>query len=185
MAVLTVNLSSERTSKAHVAKLMTRPVVMLLAVTAVTLGVAGVGLVMFGAAIGWLLFGLAAVPAMFVEWYNGELKTLPADKGRETVDAFLESSILAGLQDHASPSQVAELVGKSQAGQFMAVRFGVTANFLMNIANEDVKLTDDLWVEVRELQRQTDSPLMHGGVVAAALIRQFPDYEMLLAQMHL
>ncbi len=26
---------------------------------------------------------------------------------------------------------------------------------------------------------------MHGGVVAAALIRQFPDYEMLLAQMHL
>ena len=185
MAVLTLNLSSERTSKAHVAKLITRPVIVLLTITAVTLGVAGVGLVMFGMAIGWLLFGLAAVPAMFVEWYNGELKTLPADKGREAVDAFLESSILAGLPDHASPSQVAELVGKSQAGQFMAVRFGVTANFLMNIASDDVKTTDDLWVEARELQRQTGSSLMHGGVVAAALIRQFPDYEMLLAQMHL
>ncbi|MBH2007440.1 ATP-dependent Clp protease ATP-binding subunit [Candidatus Saccharibacteria bacterium] len=185
MAILTLNLSSERTSKAHVAKLMTRPVVVLLTLTVVTLGVAGVVLVMFGVAIGWLLFGFAAVPAMFVEWYNGELKSLPPEKGRESVDSWLESSILAGLPDHATPNQVAELVGRSQAGQFMAVRFGVTANFLMNIASDDVKLTDDLWVGARELQIQTNSSLMHGGVVAAALIQQFSDHEMLLAQMHL
>ncbi len=185
MAVLELNLSSERTAKAHIAKLMTRPVVALLTLTSAILAVSGVGLLFVGMPIGWLVFGVATLPAMFVEWYHGDLEKLASEPKREAVDAWLESSVLAGLPDHATPKQVAELVGKSQAGQFMAVRFGVTANFLLNISSEDVKLTDDLWVDARAIQKETSSDLMHGAVLAVALVRQFPDYDTLLAQMHL
>lgn len=185
MAVLEINLSSERRAKARFGKLLTFQVVTLLKFTTLVCGVAGAVLVFFGWPVGWFVFGLAALPAMIVEWHTGELKDLPPETGREAVDAWLEASILAGLPDHATPSQIAELVGKSQAGQFMAVRFGVTANFLLNIASDDIKLTDDLWIEARDIQQQTGSRLIDGGVLAVALVRQFPDYETLLAQMHL
>ena len=185
MAVLELNLSSERTAKAHVAKFMKGPVVPLLTIAAVVLAVSGIGLLAVAMPVGWLLVGLAALPAMFVEWYHGDLESLAADKKGEAVDAWLEASILAGLPDHATPKHIAELVGKSNGGQFMALRFGVTANFLLNIASDDVKQTDDVWIDARSIQETTGSPLMHGGVLALALVRQFPDYEMLLAQMHL
>lgn len=185
MAVLSLNLSSERSVKAKTAKFMTTTVVMLLALAAAMLALGGLALLLVGIALGWLLVGLAAIPAMFVEWYHGELKSLPADTQRQSVDAWLEASLLAGLKSHSTPKELAALVGASQAGQFMAIRFGLTANLLLNIASEDAKQTDDIWSDARDIQQQTKSPLMHGGVVAAALIRQFPNYEGLLAQMHL
>ena len=185
MAVLSLNLSSERSAKANTAKFMTTTVVMLLTLTAAMLALGGVALLFVGVAVGWLLVGLAAIPAMFVEWYHGELKSLPAEAQGNSVDAWLEASLLAGLTSHSTPKEVAALVGASQAGQFMAIRFGLTANLLLNIASEDTKQTDDIWSDARDIQQQTKSPLIHGGVVAAALIRQFPNYEGLLAQMHL
>ncbi len=185
MAVLGINLSSERASKARVANILSKPIVMLLTFSAIVLGLGGVALLAVGMPVGWVVFGLAALPAMCVEWYHGDLEKLAPDKKGQTVDAWLEASILAGLPDNASPKQVAELVGRSQAGQFMAVRFGVTANFLINIASDDIKLTDDLWTDARDIQQVTGSELMHGGVLAVALVQQFPDYDSLLAQMHL
>lgn len=185
MAVLSLNLSSERSAKANTAKFMTTTVVMLLTLTAAMLALGGVALLFVGVAVGWLLVGLAAIPAMFVEWYHGELKSLPAEVHGQSVDAWLEASLLAGLKSNSTPKELATLVGASQAGQFMAIRFGLTANLLLNIASEDAKQTDDIWSDARDIQQQTKSPLMHGGVVAAALIRQFPNYEGLLAQMHL
>jgi len=185
MAVLSLNLSSERSAKANTAKFMTTTVVMLLTLAAAMLALGGVALLFVGVAVGWLLVGLAAIPAMFVEWYHGELKSLPAEVHGQSVDAWLEASLLAGLKSNSTPKELATLVGASQAGQFMAIRFGLTANLLLNIASEDAKQTDDIWSDARDIQQQTKSPLMHGGVVAAALIRQFPNYEGLLAQMHL
>ena len=185
MAVLELNLTSERRAKARFGKLLTFQIVALLKAATLVLGVGGCALVFLGIPIGWFVFGLAAIPAMLVEWHAGELKNLPPDSNREAVDAWLEASILAGLSEGATPAQIAELIGKSQAGQFMAVRFGVTANFLLNIASDDVKRSDDIWVDARDIQLQTGSPILHGGIVAVALIRQFPDHDTLLAQMHL
>lgn len=185
MAVLDIQLGSERAAKARVAKLMSHMVVSLLTITAVLLVVGGAALLFSGMAVGWLVLGCAALPAMFVEWYHGELKALPPDTKRQSVDAWLEASILARLPEHATPKQIAAIAGASQAGQFMAIRFGITANFLLNISSEDVKVADDLWSDAREIQKQAGSPLLHGGVLAVALVRQFAAYDTLLAQMHL
>ncbi len=91
MAVLELNLSSERTHKARLARLLSRPVVVLLLICAVLLGIGGIVLLFVGLPLGWFLVGLAVMPAMFVEWYHGELKALPADQKREAIDAWLES----------------------------------------------------------------------------------------------
>lgn len=185
MAVLSVNLSSERAVKARVAKHLGGTVVRLFVAAAVLLAIGGVVLLVTGYSVGWFVFGLAALPAMGAEWYDGDLKNLAVEPKGESIDAFLERSILAELQPDIAPKQIAELIGKSQAGQFMAVRFGITANFLLNIASDDVTATDDLWVSARKIQQTLGSEVLHGGVVAVALLEQFPQHEMLLAQMHL
>lgn len=185
MAVLGLNLSSERAVKARVAKYLGGVVLRLLVAVAALLALGGVVLVGTGFPVGWFLFGLAAIPAMFVEWYNGELKVLAVDKKTDQIDALLERSILAELHENIAPKQIAELAGKSQAGQFMAVRFGVTANFLLNIAPDDVRAADDLWVSAQNIQQALGSEVIHGGILAVALLEQYPQHELLLAQMHL
>lgn len=185
MAVLNYNPNSMRATKARVGKQLGGIWVQLLKVSTLLLIIGGVVLVTYGEAFGWFLMGCAALPAMIAEWYDGELNTLPVEKQSESVDGLLEGAILARLPDTVTPKQVAEVVGKVTSGQFMAVRLGISANFLLNIAQEDPKSIDDLWVLARSIQRETKSPVIHGGVLAAALVEQYPQADMLLAQMHI
>lgn len=185
MAVLDLNLSSERAVSAKLARYVSGIWITVLTLLTVALILGGITLVLIGFAVGWFVLGLAAIPAMYVEWYNGELKALPVDRKSESIDAWLEGNILARLPKDASPKQIAEIVGSVNSGQFFAVRFGITANFLQNIASEDVKLTHDLWVDASKIREQTGSPVIHGGILIVALLRQFAQHEALLAQIHL
>lgn len=185
MAVLTYNASSMRATKARVGRVLEGVWVPILQWVAVAMLLGGVALLAIGEAAGWFVIGLAALPILVVEWYNGELKTLPIEKNATSVDGLLEGVILARLPDRATPKQVAEVVGKVSSGQFMAVRLGLTANFLLNIASDDPKATDDLWVMARQIQKETGSPTIHGGVLAAAIVEQYLDADMLLAQIHI
>lgn len=185
MAILGIDLSSERAVKARVAKYLGGTLARLLVVAAVLLTAGGIVLVVAGYPVGWFVAGLAAIPAMLAQWYSGDLKALAVDPKGERIDAFLERSILAEVREDMGPKQIAELAGKSQSGQFMAVRFGITANFLLNIASDDVKAADDVWVSARNIQQALGSEVVHGGILAVALLEQYPQYELLLAQMHL
>ena len=173
-----------RAAKARVGFFLDGIWLRLLQAASLVLLLVGVALIVTGQSFGWTLLGLSTLPMMFVEWFNGELKALPAQKDARSIDDLLEGKILAQLPAHATPKQVAQIVGKVSGGQFMAVRFGVTANFLLNIASEDIKATDDLWLLARDIQQQTKSPVIHGGVLAAAIVRQFEAADVLLAQMH-
>lgn len=184
MAVLAYNPQSMRAAKARIGFFLDGIWMRLLQAASLVLLLAGVALIVTGQSFGWTLLGLSTLPMMFVEWFNGELKSLPAKKDARSIDDLLEGKILAQLPAHATPKQVAQIVGKVSGGQFMAVRFGVTANFLLNIASEDIKATDDLWLLARDIQRETKSPVIHGGVLAAAIVRQFEAADVLLAQMH-
>lgn len=185
MAVLAYNPRSMRAAKARVGYFLDGIWIRVLQVVSVLFLLGGGALLLTGHPIGWSLLGLVALPAMFVEWFKGELKTLNANKNAETVDDILEAKILAQLPEHATPKQIAQIVGNVSGGQFMAVRFGVTANFLLNIASEDIKATDDLWLLACEIQRETNSPTIHAAVLAVAIVRQFEAADMLLAQMHI
>lgn len=184
MAVLTYNAHSMRAIKARVGFFLDGLWLKVMWAVAILLLLGGVALLATGQPFGWSLIGFAALPMMIIEWFNGELKDLAAHKKVDSIDDVLESKILAQLPENATPKQIAQIVGQVSGGQFMAVRFGVTANFLLNIASEDPKATDDLWLLARDIQQQTNSPTIHGGVLAVAIVRQFEAADTILAQMH-
>lgn len=185
MAILNYNPRSMRATKARVGHFLGGVWIRVIVALAAVLLLGGAAFIAAGYAVGWSLIGFSALPIMLVEWFNGELKDLPAVRDSNQIDELLEAKVLAQLPEHATPKNVAQIVGRVPGGQFMAVRFGVTANFLLNIASDDVKATDDLWLLAREIQQQTNSPTLHGGVLTAAIVRQFSAADALLAQMHI
>lgn len=157
----------------------------LLTILTVTLIVLGISLVALAEPIGWLIFGLAAIPALFVEWYNGELKALPASKKQTSLSDVLAADVLAQLGETPSPRDIATAVGRTYGGQFFGARFGVTAGFLQEIASDELEDTKAIWGSALDVQRQAGLPQVTAGVLVAALVKNFPEHDGLLAHLHL
>lgn len=154
----------------------------LLAITAV---LGGSVLLIEDNSLGWLVASLAGPLVMISIWWRGDLKTMTISKPAQTMDDVLSADMLGRLPRYPTPKQIAEIIGGVRAGQFMAVRLGISANFLTNIASDDPKETEALWQSAIEVWRRTGSPKITGAVLAAALIEQFPSHEGLLAALRL
>ena len=135
--------------------------------------------------LGWLAASFAGPLAMIAIWWRGDLLSLPARLPARTIDDVLASDVLGRLPRSPSPRQIAEVVGSVRAGQFLAVREGISGTFLVNIASEDPNDTSALWEAAIRVQERTNSPKITGAVLAAAIIEQFPEYEALLASLRL
>jgi ATP-dependent Clp protease ATP-binding subunit ClpC len=157
----------------------------ILFVVAILMTISGTALLAVGVSAGWLLLGLMAIPLMIVQWYNHELKDLQAAKNPKTIDDILAGDILGRLPKNPSPHDIATAVGSVQSGQFFAARFGIGAKFLQDISSEDEKATSPIWKEALAIKEQTNQKYITGGVLLVALVRAFPDYDGLLAHMHL
>lgn len=135
--------------------------------------------------IGWLVMSLAGPLAMIAIWWQGDLRTMALREPAETMDDVLSADILGRLPEHPTPKQVAEAIGQTRAGQFLAVRLGISANFLLNIASENQQNMPALWQSALGVWERTGSPKITGAVMAVALIEQFPEHEALLANLRL
>ena len=185
MAVMTCNFGSERSVKARVGKVLQGTGVLALKLLTAALAVGGLTLVLIDTPIGWALLGFAALPGMFAEWYDRDLKNLQVEPNARSIDGLLEADILALLPERATPKTVAEIIGKVRSGHFMAARLGVTANLLLNIASDDPVLIDDLWEKADTIRKHTNSETIHGGILAVALLSQSQQADAVLAQMHI
>lgn len=157
----------------------------------VMLGVALVGLVLASAAffavgnqLAWLCLGFMFVPMMILQWRKGELLDIPLGKTDALTDQ-LASDVLGRLPEKPSPLAIAKAASMTHGGQFMAVRFGITANFFTNLLPDDPDLSAAIWAEARAMRDRTDSRSITGAVVVAALVRIIPGYQTILAQMKL
>ena len=70
-----------------------------------------------------------------------------------------------------------------RAGLFLAVRLGVTPNLLQNIASENPADIEAIWQTAIEIWQETASPKITGAVLAAAIVKQLPQHDALLANM--
>lgn len=183
MAVV-LNYKSERAHKARLASSLDGFLVRLLTVVTILLAVAGVGAVALGVSLGWLLVGVAAIPAMVVEWYNGELKHL-APENRQGVDAVLDGALLGTLPKNPSPKDIALAVSSTQSGLFYGVRFGITPNLLSDITSPDQGDAARVWEQAMELKEDLGKQELTAGMVIYALCKQFPQADALLAHLHL
>lgn len=156
----------------------------LLSLLAVCLLISGLALLAIGSALGWLCIGLAALPAMIVEWWNGELKKLASKPKGSSLTDILDSEILGQLPEHPTAAQIATVVGQTAGAQFFGARFGITASVLQDIVERDVE-AGDIWRAALSLREQLDLDEITPGVMVAAIVKQFPNYDALLAHIHI
>lgn len=175
----------ERALKARLARTLSRPVRLLLKILTLTLIVAGVSLVVVEASLGWFVMSLAAISFMISSWYVGELKHIAPNKKVKTIADVLAGDALAQLGNNPSPQAIAMALGQTNDGYFFAARFGITANFLQDLASQNHDDSKAIWKEALDFQTQLGSDEMTAGMVIVALIRNFPQYESLLARIHL
>ena len=182
---VTLNHGSVRSQKARFAKLLTGVNERLLVVVTVILLLIGLGLVIAGVSAGWFVASFAGWTYVLVKWYRGELKDLPAKRVAGSIDEVLDSTILASLPKNPSPKAIAQAVMSTQAGLFYAVRFGVTPNFLTDIASPEESHAADVWRDAMDLKDELGSRALTAGMLVYAILKQFPDHDALLAHNHL
>ena len=122
---------------------------------------------------------------MLVKWHSGELTRLSARKGQERIDQLLEGDVLAYLPKQPSPHDVAAAVMQVQGGLFFGVRFGITPNFLLQIASPEQSDAEAVWQKALELREELGLNELTAGMLVHVLLEQFPEHDALLAHNHL
>jgi ATP-dependent Clp protease ATP-binding subunit ClpC len=175
----------ERAAKARIGSLLSGILGKLLNISTVVCAISGATLILTGLSIGWLVVGLAAIPALFMEWYRGGLKKLPTTKQPKSISDVLAGDVMAQLNEYPTPKGIAQAVGRVYGGQFFSARFGVTARFLQDIASEKPDDTAGIWRLALEIRDQAGLTQITAGVLVVALLKAFPEHEAVLAQQHL
>lgn len=180
------NYTSSRAAKARIGRALSGIWQLLLPLFGILCLGGGAALLFIGQPIGWAVLGLAAVPLLLGQWYKYELKDLPvAKKSAGGIDDLLAGDVLGRLPKDPTPHDIAMAVGQVQSGQFFGARFGIGSRFLQEIADKEPAATQAVWQEAMAIREKLWLDQVTGGVLAVALVRSFPGYENILAQIHL
>lgn len=174
-----------RSEKARISVMFTNNWLIVLKIVVVVLLINGIFMLVFRSALGWAFVGLSAIPAMIVEWYNGELKHIPSAKNPKTIDDVLSGEILGRLSKNPSPREVATIVSKVPGGYFFAVRFGIGSQFLQELTSADSAEMQKVWAVALDLQKQTNSKNISGAILIVAMLRCAPNYQTLISHLQL
>jgi len=177
------NYKSARAAKARLGHGLS-PWAATLEVGIVLFIVGGIAALVFGLSIGWALIGLAAIPAMIVEWYKYQLRDVAVVKNGTRVDDLLESDLLALMPDQPTPLQIAQILSRTNGGNFFAVRFGVGGGFLEHVVSNNRDDTKAIFEEALRITAQVAGG-MSAGVLILAMVRQLPNRDTLLGHLQL
>ncbi|MGY4893618.1 MAG: AAA family ATPase [Candidatus Saccharimonadota bacterium] len=182
MDVKLFNWASRRAQYARYGHALS-PWVFGLEILTVVLLVAGLGLLIVMSPLGWALVGLAALPAMIVQWYKYELRDVPVTKER-TIDGRMEADLLAIISRQPSPKELALALQQVNGGLFFEVRFGVGGGFLKEVVSDRAEDTAAIFEEALRIADENG-----GGVTApiliVAMVRQLPARQTLLGHLQL
>ena len=182
---LKFNYQSVRAEKARIGVMFNKNWVMALSATVILLLAFGILLITFGSAIGWTIIGLSIVPAMVVEWYQGELYHLAVAKKPKSTDDVLSGEILGRLSKQPTPREVASVISRLPGGYFFAARFGIGSSFLQELTSVDRSDMQAIWKEAWNLRDQTGSKNISAAILVVAIVRCTPNYQTLLSHLQL
>ncbi len=186
MAPVGFEYKSARAGKARMGRWFDGPVYPLLRMTGYVMLLAGAVLLIYAAApLGWLVMGCSVLPLMFAWWYKGDIMPLPPDQHARGVDGRLARDVLAHLPPNPTPAQIVVQTAHSQGGRFMAVRTGIGKEILLKVVEMPNITTPAIWQEAVRVAQETGSTTIHGGVLVAACMRLYPQYDVALARMKL
>lgn len=174
---------SKRAHYARYGKALSPWIFMLELLTALLL-VFGVFFLVISMALGWAFIGIATIPAMIIQWYKYELRDVPTDVSKHSIDARMDGELLALIPQQATPKQLALALMHVNGGLFFEVRFGVGGGFLKEVASDDSKQVDVIFEEALKISESVDGKVSP-GVLILAMIRQLPARETLLGHLQL
>ena len=174
-----------RARNARRGKVFGRPVVVtMLVFAAIALTIGGAMLVVIKIAAGWILVGLAAAPVMMIYWTKKELVPVPVD-AKHGINGLLSNDVLAAIPKNPNVIDIAKVVAKTNSGRFMLVRYGISDQLLSQIAERLPKEAGPIFQTAMKIQEGTNSEEIHGAILAAAIIANYPDSENVLKRMKL
>ena len=134
--------------------------------------------------LGWL--GLALFTMLLVVSVYAKLELFKVPSGKtEDLNDILSHNIMANLDEHPTPRNIAKMIIKTNSGKFLAYRFGISPQMLEFLAST---MSDDptpVFQKAREVRGDLHSGQISGGMLAIAMVACFPDYENLLGRMKL
>ena len=185
MEGLTFNYDSKRAREARIGQKLGGVWKQMLVLFVLLFLFGGIALLAVDVPIGWVLVGLAAVPYMAYAWYAHNLKILPIPKDPKTIDDILAVDVLGLLPKNPTPKDIARVVSSLNGGLFFGTRFGMSAQFLQELATEDVERTPLIWQKALELRDQADADEISAGMVLVSLMYAYPEYQVVLAHLKL
>lgn len=143
----------------------------------------GLGLLVLGVSLGWVVLGFSVIPAMVLQWFHAELKDVPLGTDR-SIDGRMDSDLLALLSKNPTPKEIALALMHTNCGIFFDVRFGIGGSFLKEVASESTNDTLLIFEEALVISDQT-SGRISSGVIILAMLRQIPSRDAILGHLQL
>ena len=174
-----------RVKQAHWRSLLNRHgVIALNYMLFATLLIAGAALVFFKIPLGWSLIGISIIPGMLNFWIHNDLDDIEIGENGDITN-LLSENVLVAINSDSTPVDLAKAIAKTSSGRFLMVRFLLSSQFFEEVAKRVPCEVEQIFETAREIQQNTDSEKITGGVLAIALIKNLPEYETILNRMKL
>ena len=177
--------NSLRARNARLGKVFGKPLMLVLfSLMLIGLLGGGIALLVLKMTIGWTLIGFAVLPLMLIIWTKKELITVPVSSKRG-INGLLSNDVLAAMPKNPTVSDLASVVSKTNSGKFMYIRYGISGQLLTEVAKQLPPEVGPIFQTAIKIQEGTNSEEIHGAILAAAILANFKDSELLLKRMRL
>lgn len=174
-----------RVKQAHWRSLLNRHgVIAMNYILFVVLMLTGGALIFFKNPLGWSLIGIGVVLGMLNFWIHNDLDDIEIGKNGDITN-LLSEDVLIAINSDSTPIDLAKAITETSSGRFLMVRFLLSSQFFEEVAKRVPCTIEQIFETAREIQQDTDSEKITGGVLAVALIKNLPEYETILSRMKL
>lgn len=160
-----------------------RPFLFLLKLLKIVGILSGFSLILIDSAYGWLILSLSGLITIFIHWWNGELHRL-APGLEMAIEEQMASNILGKLSKNPTSEQIAKIVLESSGGKFIVARFGIGKTTIESLVQIPQNSPEQIFQTALQIQQKLETKTVSGSVLALAIIRNFPNFENLLAQFY-
>ena len=160
-----------------------RGILFLLKILKIVGILSGFCLILMDSALGWLILAFSSIIAILIHWWNGELHRLEPSK-ELNIEGQLASNILGKLSKNPTSEQIAKVVLESSGGKFIAARFGLGKTTIESLVQIPQNSPQNIFQTALQIQQKLKTKTVSGSVLALAIVRNFPNYETLLAQFY-
>lgn len=180
------NYNSRRAKEARLGYRLKAPFLQALLWLCLVGGIAGFAVFIFvlKSPFGWICLILTILAMMILIWQKKRLLNVPRGSSLEFNDV-LKSDVLALMPKNPTPKKLAEFLYKTRGGYFMALRFGLVRDLVLQVAEYLGEDPNPVFEKAVKIQKATDSKNIGGAILTTAIIECFPNYEYVLKQMKL